>query len=857
MASDTRDSVLDAQIASLPIYQLATGINGTANTIISAYEHIEVQHSSTFQNVNFTNQNGFVLTFAKLYALNYLQAGRKILIVANGVGGTGMGGPSGAGPAVSVVNAMPKNAAGTLLSGNVINMNWTPTSLGGTNGNTAGNYSYPLNGGGTRSITVGDGVNTFNLYSTALQRLQTVLGATVSVDTTDGGITVSNNNKVVAMLWHQGETDAYETGIPIANYKVGLEGLIDGFRAVAGSTVPFIVGNFTNSNITGGNSSLLTPYVNYFKTFGTASPPKSYTGFADSQLPTVAPDGGTHFSCQGYRIMGQRYFKAYISALTNTPTPALLTGTLAASTPTVANYNSASNTYTITLSGYTATNASTYLVYYGISTPPTTAVTITGTPSTNSLTVTVTASVLPQGQNVYFKLVVYNPANTAPYPSLTTASTINVPQPPAPIISGFSYSNAIASSVTLKLTSAQYYATSLDYVFFTSTGGGTNYGNCTIAQFLAGFSLSGTWSTSTSTTIYATLVSSWPGLQSSNSLSVTFTAVSNAISFTTAPYITNLTTNSLTINWVINNGTIPSGTTYTITSTPSAGVTIPTPSGNPTTTNVSGLTSGTSYTFNITASAATYTSGSASVVQAVGVAPTANLDIQLLFGSASLPTTVDSISTNPSQTITYNNTGTAVTSGGFSVYTDATRGKVLAGGYTYASPVLGSYAKLPGYNMPLNHTVMCWFYLIALPNGSHIISCGPGSFTHYIYFASGVSSLQFYTNGVTYNATAPTGYGGTYVGKWTHIARTYDSTSRVMMVYINGAAVNGSGTTGGNTTADTNNVNIAGFINGGNGASNNNNAFNGYLDNIRIYSSVLTSTQISDIYNYENTNPTA
>jgi hypothetical protein len=152
---------------------------------------------------------------------------------------------------------------------------------------------------------------------------------------------------------------------------------------------------------------------------------------------------------------------------------------------------------------------------------------------------------------------------------------------------------------------------------------------------------------------------------------------------------------------------------------------------------------------------------------------------------------------------------------------------------------------------------MCWFYLIALPNASHIISCGAGSgFTHYIYFASGVGSLQFYTNGVTYNAAAPTGYGGTFVGKWTHIARTYDSTSKVMMVYINGAAVNGSGTTGGNTTADTNNVNIAGFIDGGNN-SGNNNAFNGYLDNIRIYSAVLSAATITSIYNYENTNPTA
>jgi hypothetical protein len=871
MASDSRDPVLDASIASLPIYQLATGINGTANTIISAYEHIEVQHSQTYQGVNYSNSNGFVLTFAKLYALNYLQPGRKILIIHNGVGGTGMAGTAST-PNPSVVNAMP-TSNGAVLSGNVINMNWTPQSLASTT--SPYTYTYNLTPSGTKTATVGDGVNSFNLYSVALQRLQSVLGATVSVDTTDGGITVTNNNKVVAMLWHQGETDAFELNVSIASYKVGLEALIDGFRAVAGSAVPFIVGNFTNYTCT--TYSNTAPYVTYFKTFGTPTPPKYYTGFADSQLPSVALDNGSiHFGCKGYRTMGQRYFKAYQNALSNIPSPATLTGTLSVSTPTISNYNSSTNTYAVTLSGYTAAYGVTYLVYYGTTLPPAQASITPTTPTSTSLTINVPA---PNGAaiNYYFKLIVYNPQNSTPYPSLTTAATITVPASPLPTLGTMTASSAILSSVNLTISSASYYAANTDVVTFSSAtnGGGTVYGNCTIAQFLVGYNLAGTWSSS-SNTVYATLTNS-VNSQKSSSASVTF-AATTALAFTTAPSVTSssVTNSSLTITWVLNSGTTPSGTAYTISTNPSSGVTIGTPtlSGGITSVNITTMTAGTSYTISISAACTGYTSTSTvTLTQFVGVAPTANLDIQLSFGSATLPSYTDNSLT---QAITYkfNNSGGQQSAfnpndtSNFAMYNDATRGYVLAANaqnLAQASNLyLGNYALLGtavgtnNYHMPLNHTVMLWFYVASMPTGNapHLLSCGSQiGMTHYIYFPGTTSQLTFFTNGATYTANPPSGYGGTWVGTWTHIARTYNGST--MLVYVNGALVNGSGNNGNGTADTSNDVNIAGFIDGGNYSTGNNNCLNGYLDNIRIYSTVLSGAQISNIYTYESANPKA
>lgn len=257
----------------------------------------------------------------------------------------------------------------------------------------------------------------------------------------------------------------------------------------------------------------------------------------------------------------------------------------------------------------------------------------------------------------------------------------------------------------------------------------------------------------------------------------------------------------------------------------------------------------------------TYTSRAwGTAISYAPVAPTTNLDIQLLFGSSTVPTAVDN---NPSQPITNNYKdalGQHVGGGNYAMYNDATRGYVFGS----TSPNLGNFALLgstvgsTNYHMPLNHTVMLWFYVASMPtnNAPHLLSCGAQiGFTHYIYFPLSTSQLIFFTNGATYTASPPSGYGGTWVGKWTHIARTYNGST--MLVYVNGALVNGSGNSG-NSTADTaNDINIGGFIDGGNYVSNNNNCLYGYLDNIRIYSSVLTGSQISAIYTYENSNPTA
>jgi hypothetical protein len=266
----------------------------------------------------------------------------------------------------------------------------------------------------------------------------------------------------------------------------------------------------------------------------------------------------------------------------------------------------------------------------------------------------------------------------------------------------------------------------------------------------------------------------------------------------------------------------------------------------------------------------------------VPVAPTTNLDIQLLFGTSTLPTTVDSASANPSQVISYKyNTSGSSTPGypttgnvsNFGMYNDTTRGYVLqsqvtpatSGSPTYYGTyaLLGSTVGSSNYHMPQTHTVMGWIYISSMPTGNapHFVSCGGQSgFTHYIIFnISNNNSLIFYTNGTSFTINAPlAGFGGVWTGRWMHIARTFDSASKTMLCYVNGAVQNGSGTICANGNADTSNdVNIGGFIDGGNAVSNNNNCLFGLLDNIRIYSSVLSGATITSIYNYENSNPTA
>jgi Carbohydrate esterase, sialic acid-specific acetylesterase len=569
-AADTKDAVLDAPVADLPIFMLTT-TTGTANTVVSAIEHIDSVNVSGFGNVaTSSTQNTSVFTFAKLYARNYLQPGRKVLIVNNCAAATGIAGQNTSGmSAAMAVSGMPSGVS-------TVNLNWTPNSVASgtplsmtytiytTSGATSGATT-------TKTVQVGSGTssdNIYNLYNLALKRINIALNASIDsggIDNSDG--LMNGTNKVVALLWQQGESDAYENALPLAQYQTSLVALIDGYRALCGTTTPFLIGGFTPSFISGswiaGTAAAASQYTNYFKTFGTLTSPRTYTGYADSQSPSNANDpNSVHFSCQGYRTMGQRFFKAYQFALTNVPTPLSLNGSL--SSVVVGLYNGTS--YPITISGFTYTGtATTYNVFYGTTTPTTQvlAANITSTSSTS-----ITFNITPSTSTVllyYFKVQIYNSYNTTPYPSLTTTSTTTIPAALTPVINGLSVSSATIYGITVQATSISYYASTNDTVILGFQSGATTY-NTTVGALLAGVAItptqagSGSTFTTTLQSVSATCTNSISGLTSAQATS-TFTPTSSIITALTSSAIN---TTYFTVNWTLSSTTGLATQTLTI-----------------------------------------------------------------------------------------------------------------------------------------------------------------------------------------------------------------------------------------------------------------------------------------------------
>jgi hypothetical protein len=89
--------------------------------------------------------------------------------------------------------------------------------------------------------------------------------------------------------------------------------------------------------------------------------------------------------------------------------------------------------------------------------------------------------------------------------------------------------------------------------------------------------------------------------------------------------------------------------------------------------------------------------------------------------------------------------------------------------------------------------------------------------------------------------TAPT------VGQWTHLAGVYDTATGKMKLYVNGVLQNTTAATGGwNATGNY-------VVGRAKWAGANANAFAGSIDDVRVYGTALTDTQIADLAGDENT----
>lgn len=176
---------------------------------------------------------GFALTFAKEYRNEYLQKGRKVVIIPGGMGSTGF----------------------------------------------SSNYWNP-----------GD-----TLYNDAVERTNYILE--------------HFNSKLVAILWHQGESDI---GNPA--YREKLDSMIVQLRRdITGdnASVPFILGGMVPYWVDQDSNRVLLAKIIENTVNRVAN-----TGFADPRLPfvIVKPDNdyvAVHFDANGQREMGRRYFAIY------------------------------------------------------------------------------------------------------------------------------------------------------------------------------------------------------------------------------------------------------------------------------------------------------------------------------------------------------------------------------------------------------------------------------------------------------------------------------------------------------------------------------------------------------------------
>jgi len=141
------------------------------------------------------------------------------------------------------------------------------------------------------------------------------------------------------------------------------------------------------------------------------------------------------------------------------------------------------------------------------------------------------------------------------------------------------------------------------------------------------------------------------------------------------------------------------------------------------------------------------------------------------------------------------------------------------------------------YNLPSTFTIACWVQLPVTSGKYTFITTGPnsgyslGNINFYVYAGNMYCSYNHIANnGAGYPVSANT---------WYHAAITYNSGT--LLLYVNGAQSGSAVTAAGST--------INGITIGG-GADIGPDPYpvTGYVDDLRIYNSVLTAAQISNIY---------
>lgn len=156
-----------------------------------------------------------------------------------------------------------------------------------------------------------------------------------------------------------------------------------------------------------------------------------------------------------------------------------------------------------------------------------------------------------------------------------------------------------------------------------------------------------------------------------------------------------------------------------------------------------------------------------------------------------------------------------------------------------------SYVNVPHHGSQLTTgglTIAAWIRPSGLGgnNVGRIVDKSTGTSGHngYAFYLSTDRSLRLNVN----NGGAVAPPNGLYqFGEWTHVAATIQANGSVV-VYVNGARV-GTGTTGALSGITTTNP-----LRIGNRSNATDRAFNGRIDNVRIYSQALTASEVGKLY---------
>lgn len=188
-----------------------------------------------------------------------------------------------------------------------------------------------------------------NLYNLAVQQITAALAA------------AGPNARLVGVLWHQGEGDSASTTEANA-YAGHLDALIDGLRATFGANMLFVLGQMSidrmNEHVAMLGAASGYPIVNAAHIDTPRR--KVRTGFAYGPVGLYnAENEKIHYSAAGQRILGRRYFDAYLLAAAN------IMGVAPVSPGAVAVTQTGANTATVAWTR-TAGRVTDYLVEYRV-----------------------------------------------------------------------------------------------------------------------------------------------------------------------------------------------------------------------------------------------------------------------------------------------------------------------------------------------------------------------------------------------------------------------------------------------------------------------------------------------------------